>query len=341
MSMWSAPIQTRFNAICLGVLLVSSVACFAAKQPPGPVWPPPPADPCVTFLRSISRPADIGAKTATGSRIAGWLTGSQQDKQELSRPFGLALDEAGNLLVTDTGANAVFMLDTAHKKWRRWDSADKLKFECPVAMAAQNETIFVADSGLGKVVGFTQKGKLLFQVGDPLQRPTGIALADSKMFITDSQLHQVIVCDLLGHVLSRFGQRGAGPGEFNFPTHISVDTKGNLYVTDALNYRVQVFDQQGRFLRAVGSAGDAPGRFSRPKGAAADSYGHLYIIDSLFDNVQVFDAAGRLLLNWGEAGSAPGEFWLPNGIVINGHNEIYVADTYNHRIQVFQFIGKE
>ena len=59
--------------------------------------------------------------------------------------------------------------------------------------------------------------------------------------------------------ISEFGRRGAGPGEFNFPTHINVDAAGRVYVTDSLNCRIQVFDASGQFQRAFGSAGDGAG----------------------------------------------------------------------------------
>jgi DNA-binding beta-propeller fold protein YncE len=331
----------RMAAPCLAGLLplFAIYRCYGGDA--RLVWPAPPAAPCIAFERAISQPSDIGARPAAVSRIANWLAGGEQEKERLSRPFGLALDEEGNLLVTDTAAKAVFCLEPSSKTWMRFDSVEKLRFECPVGIAGYKGAIFVADSALGKVIGFNRKRKLLFELIEGVGRPSGLAVSAGKLFITDSQLHHVLVCDLQGRTLGSFGKRGGGPGEFNFPSHISADANGHLYVTDSLNYRVQVFDTGGRFIRAIGSPGDTPGHFGRPKGVTADNFGHLYVVDALFDNVQIFDGAGQLLLNWGEGGSEAGEFWLPNGIAISRDNQIYVADTYNHRIQVFQFIGKQ
>lgn len=338
-----APFQNCFvKAASIGVWLVSCTAVLAAKAPPLNLsWPPPPDKACVVYSRSISRPSDIGASASMGSRVARFLTGTEQQSQGLSKPFGLCLDENGNLIVTDTELGAVFLLDSSRKIWLRWNSIDKLRFATPVGVAAGKGSIYVADSGLGKVVAFTEKGKLLWDSGEQFRRPTGVALGQAKLFVADAEQHEVFICNLLGHIEGRFGKRGGAPGEFNSPTHISADPNGNIYVTDSLNCRIQIFDSQGRYLRAVGRAGDAPGCFSRPKGASADNLGHLFVVDALFDNFQIFDETGRLLLNVGESGSDRGEFWLPNAIAINASNEIFVTDTYNHRIQVFQLVGEE
>ncbi len=325
----------------VAILFLSSTVALAGKTNSVVAWPPPPDEARVIYVRDISSPADIGAKPSALSRLGNWITGVKKDKDRLDRPFGLALDDAGNLLVTDTSANTVSLFDFAGKKWSHWDSVGKSRFKSPVAVARRGRTIFVADSELGKVITLDEKGRLQFEITNELERPSGLALLADKLFITDSQRHHVVICDVRGKFVSKFGRRGRGPGEFNFPTHIAADSAGQIYVTDSLNYRIQVFDSKGQFLRTFGAAGDGPGFFSRPKGVATDSFGHIYVVDAVFDNIQVFDQQGKLLLNGGEAGHAPGEFWLPNAIVISRNNDIYVADSYNHRIQIFRYIGKQ
>ena len=295
----------------------------------------------MVYVRSLTRPLDIGAKPSAMARLGQWILGSPKDDQSLVKPFGLALDDAGRVMVTDTGANTVCCLDIARKKWQQWTGVGSTRFVSPVAVARQGGVFFVADSGLGKVVAFDEKGKLHFEITEQLERPSGLAIQQDRLFIADSQLHHVVICNLRGAFLSAFGRRGGGPGEFNFPSHVAVDSRGRVYVTDSLNSRVQVFDEKGRLLHQLGSSGDSPGHFSRPKGVAVDRLGHVYVVDGLFDNVQIFDELGRLLLNWGEAGSAPGQFWLPNGIAISADDQIYIADSYNRRIQVFRYTGKQ
>lgn len=321
-------------------VLAAPAKSKSASSTAGLAWPPPPATPCVVFVQNLTGPADAGVKLPTLSRIAGWISGSSAATAPLDKPFGLALDDDGNLLLTDTGAGAVCCLDRTAKKWWRWEQVGKTHFQSPVAAARQRETIFVADSALGKVLAFDLKGKPRFEITQELERPAGLVLSRDKLFVADSQRHQVVTYDLQGKFLSKFGRRGGAPGEFNFPTHLAIDPSGRLFVTDSLNCRIQIFDANGQFQRAIGKSGDGPGCFNRPKGVALDRFGHLYVVDALFDNVQIFDDQGHLLLDWGEAGSDPGQFWLPNGIAIGSDNVIYVADSYNHRVQVFRYTGK-
>ncbi len=311
----------------------------AADSVRGPVWPPPPAQPCIVYRGSIARPVDIGAKPSALGWLARQLTGSDRASRDLARPFGLSLDDAGNLLVTDTAAGRVCYLDRARKKWLQWEQVGQVRFKVPVAMVRQGRTFYVADSGLAKVIAFDEKGKIQWELTRDLERPSGLAIHRDKLYVADARRHAILEFNLRGELLAQFGRRGAGPGEFNYPTHITLDTAGRLYITDSMNFRVQVLDGAGHFLRAVGSAGDAPGHFSRPKGVAVSQAGHLYVVDALFDNVQIFDGDGRVLLNWGESGAGPGQFWLPNGIAISRDDWIFVADSFNHRIQMFQYLG--
>jgi DNA-binding beta-propeller fold protein YncE len=332
-------------AASFGIVLL--VGCAAQKTgskavPAAPlVWPALPDPPRIAYVRSITRPADLGIKTSAFKRFGQWLTGSETGNETLIKPFGISFDENDNLCLTDTGENVVCYYDQGKKKWRRWEKLGNLRFVAPVAVAKTGESFFVADSGLASVLAFDENGKLWRQMTNHLQRPSGLALMSNQLFVADSQRHCVVVFDLQGIYQSEFGRRGNGEGQFNFPTHLAADREGHLLVTDSLNSRVQIFDTQGKFLGLLGALGDSPGHFSRPKGLASDSLGHIYVIDALFDNIQVFDHAGQLLLNLGVAGSQAGEFWLPNGIAINHNNEIFVTDSYNHRVQVFRYIGSE
>ncbi len=305
------------------------------------VWPPPPAEARVTYVRSITSPGDLGMRPSFLRRLANFLTGGRRGTEPLVKPFGVALDEDGNLCLTDTGANAVCFFDLAGKSYRRFEEVGKLRFVAPVAVAKRNGIFYVADPGLRSVLAFDTGGKLRFGIQKEVERPAGLAIAGEKLYVADAQAHAVAVFDLGGKYLARFGRRGVGPGEFNFPTHLSTDANGRLYVTDSMNSRVQVFDADGRFLNMIGSMGDGSGHFSRPKGVAVDGFGHVYVADALYDNLQIFDGTGRFLLDVGTAGSGEGEFWMPAGIAISRDNEIYVADSYNCRIQVFRYVGKQ
>ena len=327
----------------LGVGCVTS--CVATKptaQPAAqvkPVWPPPPDQPRIVYVRTLTGPADLGVEVTTWRKFVNFLTGLGGAKENLIKPFGLALDEKDDLCLTDTGAGVVSYFDHKVKSYTRWEQLNKIHFVLPVAIAKVHGLFYVADSGLKKILAFDERGKFRFDISNGLLRPAGLAASEKNLFVADAAAHRIVIFDLEGKFIAQFGQRGEKPGEFNCPTHVALDRLGQVYVTDSMNGRVQVFNSEGRLRSVIGSSGDTPGHFGRPKGVAVDGFGHVYVADALFDNIQVFDLAGNLLMMWGEAGAGAGEFWLPEGLAINHSNELYVADSYNQRVQVFKYIG--
>lgn len=313
-----------------------------AKQAesPAPVWPPAPNLPRIRYEKCLYGPADIGQRPAFWKTLGNWLTGDTGGDLRLRKPFGVALDENGNLCLTDTDANLVCHVDFAGKKWRRYAGVGNIKFVSPVSVAHHGGVFYVADSGLGKVLAFRDGGESVFTLGSPLVRPVGLAITGDTLFVVDSQAHAVFAFGLDGKFQFRFGKRGTGAGEFNFPTCAVPDHLGHLLVSDTMNCRVQTFDLRGNFLSQFGSNGDTSGHFARPKGVAVDSAGHVYVVDARFDNFQIFEPAGKLLLNVGDSGSGPGGFALPNGIAISAADRIFVADAFNHRVQIFKYLDQ-
>ena len=52
-----------------------------------------------------------------------------------------------------------------------------------------------------------------------------------------------------GEVLTVWGTKGSGDGQFDDPASVAVDPTGNkVYVADPRNKRIQVFDLDGKFL---------------------------------------------------------------------------------------------
>ncbi len=319
---------------------VSSHPVAASGAAPSLVWPPAPAQARIGFVESISRPADIGQKPSVWRQVSGFFTGDGAQRESLVKPFGIALDEQENLCITDPAAGAIFYCDFAARHWQKIEAAGRIHFVSPVAIARRNGRFFVADSELGEVLSFDSNARAVQEIKGPLQRPVALAFGGDLLFVADTLAQQVFAFDAKGELKFQFGHRGSGPGEFNFPSHMTSDGRGLLYVTDSMNARIEVFDWKGQFQRSIGSAGDGSGHFGRPKGAAADPEGRIYVVDAVFDNVQAFDPQGSFLLNWGEAGNAAGQFWLPNGIAINSKNRLFVADSFNHRVQVFDYLAK-
>jgi len=305
------------------------------------VWPEPPASPRIGYLFSFSSAADLGMRRSGWNRLLGWLTGAGKSITAFSRPFGIAVDRDGNICMTDTGTARVWFFDLKKRSFETWDKIGPYRLVSPVSIARDNGVFYVADSALGRVLAFRSGKELIGDFSTEIGQPSGLAVAAGRLYVADVAKHRIGVFDLEGHFLKAIGHRGDGPGEFNFPTHVAVDSAGRILVTDAMNTRIQIFEPDGSYRGSIGKLGDASGHFGRPKGVAVDRLGNVYVADALFDNFQIFDIEGRFLLNIGESGQGDAEFWMPAGMAAGTDGIILVADSYNHRVQVFEVIGKE
>ncbi len=304
------------------------------------VWPKPPAEPRIRYVRSISAPHDAGIEKSWFRRMIDALAG--RGEEHFVRPTGVA-ERDQVLYVADPGAQALWILDPPQNRFVKVEQLGRETLASPVAVAlGPDGAVFVADTWLKKVFLLDRQGKLIrIAAEEGLERPAGLAYdaATRRLYVADSARHRIAVYGPDGGLNGTWGQRGVRNGEFNSPTHLALDRTGALLVTDALNFRIQAFDREGRFLWKLGRHGDGSGDFAAPKGLAADSEGHVYVVDALFDAVQIFERDGTLLLAFGEQGTQAGQFWLPGGIFITPRDQIYVADAYNQRVQVLRFLG--
>ena len=72
--------------------------------------------------------------------------------------------------------------------------------------------------------------------------PTSPATADGDFYVSDGYGNsRVVKFTKDGKYLMTWGKPGTGPGEFNTPHAIAVDSKGRVYVSDRENNRIQIF----------------------------------------------------------------------------------------------------
>jgi hypothetical protein len=258
----------------------------------------------------------------------------------LSNPVSILADNPDAFLVADQGNRILLRVEKGVGEMPQSLKKSNLDFSSLVGICrGPGSGVLFSDSHAGKIYLLSGDGKEVSILNDSLLlgQPTGIAWspASREIWVVETSAHRLAVLDEQGRLLRRVGSRGEGEGQFNFPTHIWIDSEGLVYVVDAMNFRVQVLDAAGTVLSVFGKAGDATGYMARPKGIATDSFGNIYVVDALFHAVQVFNRQGQFLYAFGNQGRGDGEFWLPTGITIDDRNNIYVADSYNSRIQVF------
>lgn len=337
------------QVLCVSLLLGAATAIGRAKKAAPETAPPDllmDGGRKLAFERVFSNEREVQLKRGFWKKILDIVAG-EPEYHFMVRPYAIAVDSRGRLIITDPGAEGIHIFDFEQQKYKFLQRKDKNKDsmlapQC-VAVDAQN-SLYVTDSESGKIFIFDANGKYLRALGSLkggegfFKRPTGIAVdsAAQQIYVTDTLRSKIYVMDMKGEVLKTIGENGTAEGQFNFPTELLLDQDG-LSVVDAMNFRVQTFDRSGVFRSAMGKLGEEPGTLFRPKGIGRDSEDHLYIVDALQATVQVFNREGELLYSFGGRGSELGRFQLPAGVSIDRNDRVYVVDSFNRRVQVFHY----
>lgn len=306
------------------------------------VWPEPPDQPRVQYLRSLSGPEDFKEKSRAAG-VLSWLLGDRQDDLALLSPFAVAVSRSDQVWVADNGSRMLYHLDLNRRRVDYFQEFNGLNLVSPSGVAVDDERrrVFLADAAHKQIFVLDQEGRYLDSWGPAggFQRPAGLVVdAAGRLLVADAMGGVVYVFNADGTLATTVRSKVNPDGRFNRPLNVAVGPNGEILVLDAFAFRVEVQDAKGELLGTIGQLGDAAGYMARPKGLAVDRDGHVFVSDSAFDNIQVFDMAGNLLMFWGGAGRPAGQFNLPAGLFIDQEKRLFVADSYNHRVQVFQLL---
>jgi len=145
------------------------------------------------------------------------------------------------------------------------------------------------------VFKLTQDGTVLMTLGkkgvagsanDEFDAPTEVAVAaNGDIFVTDGHTGggtavgnaRIVKFNRDGKFIKTWGRKGMGPGEFDVPHTLALDSRGRVFVGDRQNNRIQIFDQEGNFIAQWF-------QFGRPSG--------IYI-DAKTDTIYVADSESR------------------------------------------------
>ncbi|MDE0636810.1 MAG: hypothetical protein OXI43_13305 [Candidatus Poribacteria bacterium] len=201
----------------------------------------------------------------------------------LRKPGHLAVDEIGNIYVTDI---------TAHHIAETADPKIYIFAPCVHKFSLIGElldTYFVdpVDERPGVVLPakliIDENGKTAFGI-----QPTGhdralrVAVnAQNQLYILDAKRGRIHKFAADGKKLLTFGRYGAGDGEFDKDAaDIAIDPRGNVFVADTGNHRIVKFNSDGKFVRNFGKKGRDNGEFVKPMALVTLPTGEILVKDA-------------------------------------------------------------
>lgn len=241
-----------------------------------------------------------------------------------NQPTGIAVDDAGNLYVADTGNNAVEEIPIGC-----------LSSSCVIAMSGgfngpkgvvvdDRGNVFVADTGNNAVkeipAGCTSSSCVIL-VGNGLNGPTGIAVDNQGYgYVADTGNNAVKGFQTGGSLSGTLG------GGFIGPTGVA-ESEFVLYVADTGNNAVKQMQEICVSSDCVTALG---GGFNGPTAVAVDFGNNVYVADT-GNNV-----AAEMPPGCGSSSCVTmvgGGFNAPSGIAVDFRGNVFVADSGNNAVK--------
>ncbi len=219
--------------------------------------------------------------------------------------------------------------------------------------ADRDGNVWVTDAkaGNGKgetVLKFAPDGGVLMTLGKPgvagngpgeLNTPSDVLVApNGDIFVADGHgdntNDRIVKYSKDGKFIKAWGKHGSGPGEFNVPHGLAMDSAGRLFVADRSNNRIQIFDQNGKFLAEWK-------QFGRPSGVAIRN-DIIYVADSQSDEkvnapfrkgIRIGSVKDGKVTAFISASDPKGE--MPEGLAADKDGNVFGGFTTNNDVKKF------
>jgi tripartite motif-containing protein 71 len=243
--------------------------------------------------------------------------------EPLNGPMGIALDEAENLYIADTGNARVVRCDKNGKYMGAFGGPGDTdgKFKAPVDLAfGPGGNLAVLDRGTGFVQAFSKDGKFVARViggGTGFYNPSGIAANANALYIADTGAGRLLSFAPGNAKGLELARSGWGPGELREPTDVLVDGEGILVVDDQKK-QVLSYSLDGKFQSSFDTPAAGIIHIARLKDGSA-----LVGIEQLAR----YDKSGKVIARYGQIGKAPGQFIGLSGLAVDKAGNVWVADS--------------
>jgi len=256
---------------------------------------------------------------------------------QFCEPNGVAVDTVGNIYISDAALSCISKV------------AKATGLISTIAGTCDNDRDYSGDGGSAK------SAKFWFTWGVALD-------AEQNLYIVDYDNNRIrkinattgIIKTVAGnsplHDFGSFSGDG-GPAtlaEFNHPSGVVIDTKGNIYIADQYNERIRKVSTATGVINTVagngemgysGDGGPAISAKMSPHGIAVDNDGNIYVAEELNNRIRkisVLTGIINTIAGNGESGysgdggpAISARLQSPCGVAIDKAGNIYIADWGN------------
>jgi DNA-binding beta-propeller fold protein YncE len=286
-------------------------------------------------------------------------------------PHDIEFDSLGNAYVTDRVLNNIQKFThngTFLMKWgEQGDESGQFNIPYSISIDASNN-IYVVDRDNNRIQMFDTDGEFIEgydsisgSEDESFSRPEDMTIDNrtGQIYVTDTGNNRIVKFDENFNYILEWGERGKGPGQFDHPHGIGVDSSGNVYVNDLNSARIQKYDSNGTFIKEWGSEGVGPGQFTLPlEHLFVDPFDYIWQVDGEKNpRISKFDPDGNFILSVGGyceidpsvktdrnqmAKPLPcdGRLHEPEHAWMDSEGNLYVIDRGNHRVVVYSPITK-
>lgn len=281
----------------------------------------------IDTLGKISTVAGNGTAGSSGN-------GGAATSAELSNPYGLAFDKAGNLYIGDSQNENVRVVTTSgminafagNGKTGfsgNGGKAAKAEFNFPYGLLGDSSgNLYISDLNNREVRIVNAKGTIKAFAGNAktgctgsggaataasIGNPTGLASSGNSLLIATEGCSKIQSVDLTSHIITTVAGSGGGYNgdgqtalstRFSGPSDVLLDPSGNMVIVDRGNERIRRVNSTTQIVSTI---------------------------------------AGGYLGDGGKGTAANLSF--PDGMGIDSKNNIYIADTDNHRVRELSASG--
>ena len=285
--------------------------------------------------------------------------------QQIPRPYGVDVDQAGRVYVASSDLSLVKVFDAngncivGGTYGVHGSGAGQVSQLRRVAVSSgPNPTVYLADLWGVKILAYDSAGSHTVPVatwGSGVYPATGLNEVHSVALSPDG--HRLYAIDTINQRAQGFdltscapppstscpadawGNKGVGAGSYNWPQGIGVNpVNGHVWVADTRNDRLQEYsiaaDGTATLLHVLGGTrGTGNGQFNWPMSVAFDPSGNMYVADTFNSRIQSFSPTLSFRWKYGTVGGGPTDLKRPFGVAFDTvGNRVLVADTLNNRV---------